>query len=51
MSSIEILKSWLNPVEIKNSKILNIKQRMSLREPQKQALDIVADLVDDLELT
>ena len=51
MSSIEILKSWLNPVEIKNGKILNIKQRMSLREPQKQALDIVADLVDDLELT
>ncbi|HRG64106.1 MAG TPA: DEAD/DEAH box helicase family protein [Burkholderiales bacterium] len=51
MSSIEILKSWLNPVEVKNSKILNIKQRMSLREPQKQALDIVADLVDDLELS
>ena len=50
MSSIEIIKSWLNPVEIKNSKILNIKQRMSLREPQKQALDIIADLADDLEL-
>lgn len=51
MSSIEILKSWLNPIEIKNSKLLNIKQRMSLREPQKQALDIIADLVDDLELS
>ena len=50
MSSIEILKNWLNPVEVKNSKILNIKQRMSLREPQKQALDIIADLADDLEL-
>jgi type III restriction enzyme len=50
MSSIEIIRSWLNPVEIKNSKTLNIKQRMSLRDPQKQALDIVADLVDDLEL-
>jgi type III restriction enzyme len=50
MNNFEKIKTWVQPALSKEKKLLNIKNRLSLREPQKVALDIIADLCEVLKL-
>lgn len=50
MNNFEKIKTWIQPASSKEKKLLNIKNRLSLREPQKTALDIIADLCEVLKL-
>lgn len=51
MNSLQKIKNWINPTSSKEKQLSYIKNRLSLREPQNVALNIVAELCEVLRLT